>query len=82
MVDQLALEARQRDELARLSIPLASFVTATEAAARRGDLPEASVQSARQALSDKQLAVAALDQTMAEQRVTLELAVGALLPES
>ena len=81
LVDQLRLELRQRDEVARQAGPLRQVALATEDAARRGDLPQASADTARQALTDKELAVATLDQTMAEQRVTLELAVGALLPE-
>ncbi len=81
LVAQLDLETRQRAEIAAQTAPLGRLLAATEAAAGRGDLSRSAVDATRQALSDKQLTLATLDQAMAEQRVTLELAVGELLPE-
>lgn len=81
-LEQMRLEVRQRDVLVQQTAPIARLADATETAARRGDLPQASADTARQALIDKELAVATLDQSLAEQRVTLELAVGALQPGS
>ncbi len=76
LVGQLQLQARQRAEIERQIVPVRAIVRATEAAAARGDIARAAAETARQSLSDKTLALAALDQAMAEQQVTLALAVG------
>ncbi len=76
LVEQLRLEARQRGEIAARIDPVRGIVAATERAAARGDVALAAAETARQSLADKQLALAQLDQAMAEQRVTLALAVG------
>lgn len=76
-VSNIVLAQRQRAEIAVQVGPLASIVAATEQAARRGDLALVTAETARQSLVDKQLVLAALDQTVAEQAVALELAVGA-----
>ena len=76
-VSNIALAQRQRAEIAAQVGPLTRIVTATEQAARRGDLALVTAETARQSLVDKQLVLAALDQTVAEQAVALELAVGA-----
>ena len=76
LVAQLRIEADQRGDIDRQVAPIRAIVEATTAAAARGDLARASAEVARQALADKELAMANLDQAMAEQRVTLALAVG------
>ena len=76
LVAQLRIEAGQRADIDRQVAPVRAIVDATTAAAARGDLARASAEVARQALADKELALANLDQAMAEQRVTLALAVG------
>jgi cobalt-zinc-cadmium efflux system outer membrane protein len=81
LVHQLGLEARQHAEISAQTEPLRRLVTVSEAAAQRGDISRSSADATRQAVSDKELTLAVLDQAMAEQRVTLELAVGELLPE-
>ena len=79
LVDGLAVERRQRAEIAAQVEPLIPIVRATEAAARRGDVADAAADAARQSLADKRLTLAALDQAIAEQTTALELAVGAPL---
>ncbi len=82
LVHQLDLETRQRSEIAAQIAPLQRLVDAAEAAAQRGDVSRSAADATRQAVSDKTLSLATLDQAMAEQRVTLELAIGAVFPES
>ena len=50
-----------------------------EAAAARGDISRAAAEAARQIATDRRVALIALDQSIAEQAVALELAVGAPL---
>lgn len=69
---------RQRAEIAAQVGPLQAYVAKVEAAARRGDLALSVADSSRQSLTDKEFALAVLDQALAEQRVALELAVGSL----
>ena len=76
LVEALRIEHRQRSEIAAQVGPLADLVSAADAAARRGDLAQATAQSFRQSAADKRLTLASLDQTIAEQTVALELAVG------
>ena len=79
LAGSLALERRQRAEIAAQSTPLATLAEATEAAAARGDVAPAVADAARQSAADKALALIALDQAIAEQTTALELAVGGLL---
>lgn len=79
LTGQLALEQRQRAGIAGQAQALDRAAAASEAAAARGDLPGSAAEAARQAASDKTVALAGLDQAMAEQQVALELAVGASL---
>lgn len=76
-VSNIALAGRQSAEIVAQVGPLATIVSATEQAAKRGDLALVTAETARQSLTDKELVLAALDQTIAEQAIALELAVGA-----
>ncbi len=76
LVAQLRIEGRQHAEVSAQLAPLQRIVSATGAAAARGDLARTAAETAGQSLADKELALAALEQSMAEQRVTLKLAVG------
>jgi len=82
LVAGLALARKQREEIAAQVGPIAQIVAASEAAAQHGDVSQATAQAARQSLSDKQLTLASLDQALAEQRVSLEIAVGAPFEET
>lgn len=75
----LALERRQRAAYAAQAAALERTAEANEAAAARGDVARTVAQAARQTAVDKAVALAALDQAIAEQTVALELAVGAPL---
>lgn len=81
LVEGLAIARRQRAEAAAQVGPIGRIVDATRAAAARGDVALALAQTARQSLADKQLALAVLDQSIAEQSVALDIAVGAALSE-
>lgn len=81
LVAGMALARKQREEIAAQLGPIEQIVAASEAAAQHGDISQATAQAARQSLSDKQLTLASLDQALAEQRVSLEIAVGAPLEE-
>ena len=70
---------RQRDELAAQIAPLRQTVKAFERAGARGDVALITAETARQALIDKEIALAALDQALAEQWAGLELASGTLI---
>jgi cobalt-zinc-cadmium efflux system outer membrane protein len=78
LVDALALERRQRAEIAAQAEPLDRLAQAAEAASARGDIAPATAEAARQSADDKALALASLDQSIAEQTIALDLAVGAL----
>jgi outer membrane protein, heavy metal efflux system len=75
-VSGLKIVQRQRSELATGLPALSAFVAATHRASRRGDLALVTAQTAEQSLRDKQLALAQLDQAIAEQLIALELLVG------
>ena len=77
LVDGLAIARRQRAEIAAQVDSLIPLVSATDAAARHGDVARAAADAARQSLADKRLTLIALDQAIAEQTTALELAVGA-----
>jgi outer membrane protein TolC len=79
--------ALNRDEQARSALsaqlPAVEDIAAKIiAAAKRGDLPLATADSARSAATDKRLALLALEQSCAEQRIALALAVGLPFPEA
>lgn len=79
LAQSLALIADLQREEARLSAeiaPLQKFSDATARAAGRGDLPLATAMTASQSLRDKQLLLASVQQSLAEQYVALELASG------
>lgn len=79
LAQSLALIAELQREEARLSAeiaPLQQFSDATSRAAGRGDLPLATAMTARQSLRDKQLLLASVQQSLAEQYIALELASG------
>lgn len=78
LVSALQLGLRQRAEIAAQIAPLRLYVRDVETAARRGDLAPSLADTARQSLTDKEIALAMLDQSLAEQRTALELATGAL----
>jgi outer membrane protein TolC len=78
LVEALSLARRQRAEAEAQIAPLSQIVDATVQAAKRGDIAPAAAAAARQSLIDKRLALAALDQSIAEQSVALDIAVGAL----
>jgi cobalt-zinc-cadmium efflux system outer membrane protein len=76
LVETLALAQRQRAETEGQIAPILHVADATAAAAARGDVAQAAADTARQTLRDKQAALAALDQSIAEQTISLELATG------
>ncbi len=78
LIDNITILRRQRADIEAQTAPLRTLAEATEAAARRGDLADSVADSARQSVIDKEIALAAIDQAVAEQDVTLELAVGTL----
>lgn len=73
---------RQRDALEAQVAPLRQTVEAFERAGGRGDIARVTAETARQALTDKEIALAVLDQALSEQWVALELASGALIGEA
>ena len=77
LVEGLAIARRQRAEAEAQVGPLIQITTATDAAAARGDVARTAAEAAHQSVTDKQLALATLDQSIAEQTVALEIAVGA-----
>ncbi|HEY1072068.1 TolC family protein [Brevundimonas sp.] len=79
LVGAYAVGLHQRDELAAQVIPLRQTVEAFERAGARGDVALITAETARQALTDKEIALAALDQALAEQWTALELASGTLI---
>lgn len=79
LAQSLALISDLHREEARLAAeiePLQQFSDATARAAGRGDLPLATAMTARQSLRDKQLLLASVQQSLAEQYIALELASG------
>ena len=75
-VSGLAIAKSQRSELVRQMPELQRFAAATRRAANRGDLALATAETAEQSLRDKQLALVAATQAIAEQLVALELLTG------
>ncbi len=81
LVSALEIGVRQRDELAAQAGPLSRTAAAVQAAAEHGDIALSAANAVNQAFLDKQIALAALDQAIAEQVVGLELAIGAPIPK-
>ena len=79
LTEGLAIARRQRAEAEAQIEPLGRIVAATIDAAAHGDVARAAADTARQSLADKRLALAVLDQSIAEQTVALDIAVGATL---
>ncbi|MDR3510457.1 MAG: TolC family protein [Caulobacteraceae bacterium] len=79
LTSALALERRQRAAIVAQAAALERTAAASETAAGRGDVARTAAQAARQTAADKAVALAGLDQAIAEQTVALELAVGAPL---
>ena len=79
LVEGLTLARHQRAEMAAQVGPLSKIAAATQGAIARGDIAQATGEAARASIADKQLALAGLDQAIAEQTIALELAVGAPL---
>jgi outer membrane protein, heavy metal efflux system len=75
----LTIARRERSQIAVQAAALDRLAASAEAAAARGDVARAVAEAARQSAVDKALTLAGLDQSIAEQTVTLELAVGAPL---
>lgn len=73
---------RQRDELAVQIRQLRDTVSGFERASARGDIAPVTAEAARQALTDREIALAALNQGLAEQYVALELASGELITDA
>jgi cobalt-zinc-cadmium efflux system outer membrane protein len=78
----ITLTVKARRDIADQIPAIEPLVLATEAAARRGDVTLIAADAARQSLRDKQISVFTLDQALAEQTVSLELAVGGPLGPS
>ncbi|MDB5986840.1 MAG: TolC family protein [Nevskia sp.] len=81
------VEAQDRDERARAALAeqlesIAPIAEALQHAADRGDVTQPIAESAKAALVDKQLALLALEQACAEQRLALALSVGHSLTDA
>ncbi len=77
LISGLELGGRQRLDLLGQVEPLRNSVATIEAAAARGDLAWSVAETARQSLTDKEIALAVIEQSLAEQTIALDLAVGA-----
>ncbi|MDB5719962.1 MAG: TolC family protein [Alphaproteobacteria bacterium] len=75
-VNGVAALRLQRSQLIAQMPELRKYSEATARAARRGDLAEATAQTAVQAYRDRQLTLLQLDQQIAEQTIALELLSG------
>ncbi|HVI05037.1 MAG TPA: TolC family protein, partial [Sphingomicrobium sp.] len=69
---------RQKADLESQMPALERYDLATKRAALRGDLSLATAETAEQAVRDRQLTLAQLDQQIAEQSIALELLSGSL----
>lgn len=67
---------KQRSDLADQLPALQRYAAATRRAANRGDISEATAETAEQAVRDRELAYLQLDQQIAEQTIALELLSG------
>lgn len=80
LAETLSLARRERMQADAQMAPIRQVADATAAAARRGDVARATVESVLQTLRDKEAALAGLDQSIAEQTVSLEIVTGGPLP--
>ncbi|MCR6497008.1 TolC family protein [Thermomonas sp. S9] len=78
----LLLALRQRAAAQADAPALRQQAAAAQAAAARGDLSQAAAETLQQAWRDRQLLLAQLDQTIAEQRIALQLLVGAPIEDT
>jgi len=74
----IVAERRQRADLSAQMPALKRYADATQRAAHRADLSIATADAAAQAVRDRQLTLAQLDQQIAEQSTALELLSGSL----
>ena len=79
LVSALDIGRRQRADLQAQVEPLRTTVEAFERAGARGDIAQVTAETARLSLLDKEIALAALDQALAEQWRALQTAAGYLL---
>lgn len=79
LVATLDIGRRQRADLLSQVEPIRRSARVMTAAAARGDLALSTVDAARQAVFDKELALAVIEQQLAEATIALELAVGSPL---
>ena len=75
----LQVDRRRRDQLTAQAKPLETLAADAEAAAGAGDLSRSAAEALRQSARERSIALTVLDQSIAEQTVALELAVGAPL---
>jgi outer membrane protein TolC len=76
LVEGLTISRRQRDEAQAQVGPLDHIAAELDRAADHGDVARAAAEAARQSATDKAVALATLDQAIAEQSVALDIAVG------
>ena len=81
LVSGLSADRRRRDDLAAQVGPWSRMAAKAAAAAEAGDISHAAAEAVRQGAADRQLALMALDQSVAEQSVGLEIAVGGSLDD-
>lgn len=82
MREALLLALRQRAAAQADAPALQRQAEAAQAAARRGDLAQAAADALAQTWRDRTLLLAQLDQSIAEQRIALELLVGMPIEET
>ena len=81
LVQRVALARRQRADIIAQTRPLDRLAGRAEAAAAAGDVSLAMAEGARRSTTDLRIAIVALDQSIAEQVVALEIAVGGSLSD-
>ncbi|MGH8461210.1 MAG: TolC family protein [Stenotrophobium sp.] len=82
LVDSIVREQTQMEQLSAQIPALQQIAAHFAVAAQRGDVTAPAAEAAQSSLLDKQLALGGLQQAIAEQRIALELNVGAPLTES
>ncbi|MGH8504818.1 MAG: TolC family protein [Stenotrophobium sp.] len=82
LVDSISREQTQLEQLSAQIPALQQIAGHFAAAAQRGDVTASAAEAAQASLLDKQLALNGLQQAIDEQRIALELNVGAPLTES
>jgi outer membrane protein TolC len=75
-VEGIAIARKQRDAAATSLPSLERYTAASRRAADRGDLSTAAAETAEQALRDQQVLLAASDEAIREQTISLELLTG------